>query len=272
MAWVAAMTPRPMLALLVALAVPAVAAAGSISITTTQSAKLDGKNLVVQVQVGNTGDEAAMAVTPILRFAGKEARGKRQESLPPNGKIDDTVTLEVGELGTGTWPYLVAVDYTDTNQYPFQAVQAGRLPVGNPPPAKVAIASFEADRLADEVDAVIEVKNLEGVPRTAALRVLPPDGIEAVPATAEVALDAWQSKPVTVSLKNRTALAGSSYPVFATVEYDADGAHFAVLGQRVVEIIPNETVVDRLAPYLWIGAVALGAAFVLLVGVRAVRR
>jgi hypothetical protein len=100
---------------------------------------------------------------------------------------------------------------------------------------------------------------------------MPPDGIEAVPATADVQLAAWEEKPVAVTLHNRTALAGSRYPVFAAVEYDGDGAHFAVLGQTMVEIVPSETVVDRFAGSFWIGAVALGVVFVVLVGVRTFR-
>jgi hypothetical protein len=250
----------------------AVAHAGNISITTTQSAHLDGTKLVVKVEIGNSGDEAAHAVTPLVRFGAKEVRGKRIEALRPKGKADDTLELEVGALAPGTWPYLVAVDYTDANSYPFQAVQGGRLAVGNPPPAKVAIASMTIGKLAKTASGTLTVKNLEGVARTATVRVMPPDGIEAVPVTTELALDAWQEKPLELTLTNRTALAGSRYPVFASIEYDADGTHFAILGQGIVEIVPSETVVDRFGGSLWIGAAVLGALFVLLVGLRAFRR
>jgi hypothetical protein len=253
------------------LAAAATAQAGSISITTTQSARLDGKSLVVTVQVGNTGDEAALAVTPLVRFGDKEVRGKRQESLAPNARFDDTITVDVGELATGTWPYLVGVDYTDGNQYPFQAVQGGRIAVGNPAPAKIAIASMTAGKLAKSDDAKITVKNLEGVARKTAMRVMVPTGLEADPASSELALEPWEEKTVTVTLTNRTALAGSRYPVFASIEYDADGTHFAVLGQGVVEIIPSETLIDRLGGGLWIGAAALGGLFILLVGLRTLR-
>jgi hypothetical protein len=59
--------------------------------------------------------------------------------------------------------------------------------------------------------------------------------------------------------------------VFASIEYDADGTHFAVLGQGVVEIIPSETLIDRFGGGLWIGAAVLGGLFVLLVGLRTLR-
>jgi hypothetical protein len=270
-AWVAAMTWRTVLASCGLTLLAGTAWAGSISITTTQNAHLDGRMLVVAVTIGNSGDEAAHAVTPLVRFAGKEARGKRIDALQPNAKAQDTVSLDVGELATGTWPYLVAVDYTDANQYPFQAVQGGRLAVGNPPPAKVAISSMVAGKLAKTAELDLKLKNLEGVARSASLRVMPPDGIEASPATTEVSLEPWQEKTLAVTLTNRTALAGSKYPVFAAVEYDADGTHFAVLGQGVVDIVPSETFVDRFGGSLWIGALALGVLFAVLVGLRSLR-
>jgi hypothetical protein len=271
MAWVAAMTWRILLASCGLLIIAGAAQAGSISITTTRNAHLEGMMLVVEVTVGNTGDEAAHAVTPLVRFAGKEARGKRVESLPPNATIEDTVSLEVGALGLGTWPYVVGVDYTDANQYPFQAIQLGRLVVGNPLPAKIAVSSMTAGKLSKTAEITLQVKNLEGTVRTASVRIVPPDGIEAVPAVSDMTFEPWQEKTLTVALTNRTALAGSRYPVFAAVEYESDGTHFGVLGQTIVEIVPSETIVDRFGSSLWIGAVALGVLFVALVGLRSRR-
>lgn len=270
MAWVAAMTRIGLLSLGV-LAIAAAANAGSISMTTQQNAHLDGESLHVEISVTNTGDEAAHAVTPLVRFGGKEVRGQRIEALQPNNSMKDMLSVDVGRLSPGTWPYLVAVDYTDANQYPFQAVQGGRLTVGNPPPAKVAVASMKADKLANTATLAVELKNLEGVARTVSVRLMPPDGIEASPATTEVSFDPWQEKTLDVTLTNRTALPGSRYPVFAAVEYDADAVHYAVLGQGMVEIIPNETFLDQYAGSLWIGAVGLAVLFVALVGLRSRR-
>ncbi|HWP66231.1 MAG TPA: hypothetical protein VNO26_09985 [Candidatus Limnocylindria bacterium] len=254
------------------LLLPAAARAGSISITTTQSAHLEGTKLVVDVTIGNTGDEAAHSVTPLVRFGASEARGKRVEALHPNTNVQDTIELDVGSLSQGTWTYLVAVDYTDANQYPFQAVQAGRLAVGNPPPAKVAIASMTAGKLAKTAELALTVKNLEGVARSVSVRLMPPEGIETAPVTGELTFEPWEEKTFDVTLTNRTALAGSRYPVFATVEYDADGTHFAVLGRGTVEIVPSETLIDRFGGSLWMGAVGLGVLFAVLVGLRARRR
>src|SRR4029453_8623065 len=126
------------LALLLATAVLAPPAeAGTITITISQTARLADGTFSVDVKVDNSGDEAALSVTPVLRFGDQEVRGKGKASLAPNSSFDETLSLPVGTLGDGRWPYRLAVDYTDQNQYPFQAVQTQTLLVGNPPPAKV---------------------------------------------------------------------------------------------------------------------------------------
>ena len=270
MAWVAAMT-RTVLLSWGMLVIAAVAHAGNISITTQQNAHLDGNTLHVEITIGNTGDEAAHAVTPLVRFGDKEARGQRVDTLTPNASVKDMLSLDVGRLTEGTWAYMVAVDYTDANQYPFQAVQGGRLAVGNPPPAKISIASMKAGKLAKTTTLAVSMKNLEGLPRTVAIRLMPPDGIEASPATKDLTFEGWQEQSFDVTLTNRTALPGSRYPVFASAQYDAGGVHFSVLGQGIVEIVPSETLIDRFGGSLWIGAVGLGVLFVALVGLRSRR-
>jgi hypothetical protein len=95
--------------------------------------------LAVKIKVSNTGDEAASSVTPVLRMGDKETRGTRRESLGPNESMEDTLNLATGDLGPGRWPFRVAVDYTDANQYPFQALHVALLTVGNPSPARIAL-------------------------------------------------------------------------------------------------------------------------------------
>src|SRR5207244_2343537 len=86
-------------------------------------------------------------------------------SLAPGASMDATLSLPVGDLGTGRWPYQVAVDYTDTNQYPFQAIHLGLVTVGNSPPAKMAVSELKADPLSSAGTLRIRVKNLAGVVR-----------------------------------------------------------------------------------------------------------
>ena len=119
------------------------AAAKNISITISQATHVSEGNLVVTVKVGNSGDEAALSVVPSLYFGDKVVRGKGKPSLEPNTSFEETLSLPVGTLGEGRWPYRLAIDYTDANQYPFQALQTQAVVIGNPPPAKVAVPAIK---------------------------------------------------------------------------------------------------------------------------------
>ena len=129
--------------LLVVSALAAPAAAKTIDITISHVARVVDGNLVVDSKVGNSGDEAALSVTPILRFGDKEVRGKEKPALDPNASFDETLSLPVGTLGEGRWPYHLTVDYTDLNQYSLQALQTQALVVGSPPPPKIAVPAIQ---------------------------------------------------------------------------------------------------------------------------------
>jgi hypothetical protein len=241
-------------ALLLAAGLAGRAGAGTISIAMTPTAQLENDTLAVTVQVANRGDEAAQSVVPTLHFRGKEVRGKGTPSLAPNATFEETLTLPAEGLGTGRWPYSVTIDYTDANQYPFQALHALAVSKDTPPPPKVTIPSIEGTTIADSGTLEIKVKNMAGVERKVAVGVLVPEGLEVTQKVPDLTLSAWEEKVVSVPVANRTALAGSRLPIFVTVEYDDDGAHEATIGQNVVEIVPAQSFFAEKRVLLWLGA------------------
>ena len=97
------------------------------------------------------------------------------------------------------------------------------------------------------------VKNLTADPRTARVNVLVPEGLEATSASQTVELAGWKDATLKVPVVNRTALVGSRYPVFVTVEYDDGGVHQAVVAQGIVAVTAAGSFVDRWGRTLWIG-------------------
>jgi hypothetical protein len=259
---------RALVLLVVSLAAAPVAAK-SISINMSVTPEVHGGELAVKIKVSNTGDEAALSVTPVVRMGDKEARGTRRESLGPNEAMEDTLTVAMGELGTGRWPFRVAVDYTDANQYPFQALHVALLTIGNPSPARIALPEVKIPPLAGSADMTVKVKNLSGSARKVKVTAFVPEGIEVTDTAPEVNLDAWAEKTASIGLTNRTALAGSRYPLFAAAEYDDEGTHYAVVGTGVVEIGASSSIVRP--TLLTIGGV-LVVGWLVLIGWRLARR
>lgn len=248
------------------------AAAGTIQIQITQSAELRDGVLSVAVAVRNSGDEAAHSVVPLVRFRGQEARGAIEPTLPPDGPLEAKLDLPAGALGEGRWPYLVAVEYTDANHYPFQALLVATLVIGSPPPAQVAIPRFESPGIARSGELALQVKNLSAAERSISIHLLLPDALEASEPSRTLSLAPWEEKTLSAGLVNRTALPGSRYPVFVAAEYDAPPFHQALVAQSAVEILAPQDPSRGRARGLWIGAGVLGLLFAALVAYRLVRR
>jgi len=234
------------------------AAAKNISITLAPTVEISGGTFTLRVKIGNVGDEAAQSVTPILHFQDREARGQTRASLGPNETVDESLSLPVGDVKPGRWPFRLTVDYTDANQYPFQAMQVNAVLLGQPPPPKMSVPQVAADALATTGTVRVRAKNLAAVARTATISVLVPEGLDVPEPAPPLPLAAWEEKTVSVKLINRTALPGSRYPVYVTVEYDEDGVHQAVIAQGTVEIVAAQSFFERQRTLLWIGAAVLG--------------
>jgi hypothetical protein len=252
--------------LVAGLLVPAVARAGSISISISPAVELRDGLIAARVEVKNSGDEAAHTVAPILRFRGKEQRGPAREQLGPNESMSAELSLPAADLAQGRWPYGVAVDYTDANQYPFQALHMAWVTLGNPPPAKLSVAEVKAEPLASTGSLRVRLKNLAAAARQTSVHVVVPEGVEVTQPEQSLALAAWQEGSLSVSLVNRTALAGSRYPVFVTAEYDDEGVHQAVIGQGMLEITNPRSFFQSQQQLLWIAAAVLIAAWLGFLG------
>jgi hypothetical protein len=247
------------------LGLAASAEAKTISITIGQKAEIRGENLAVKISVGNTGDESAKSVAANLRFGDKTARGKLHDDLAPNATFEEELTVPTGTLGEGRWPYSIAVDYADANLYPFQALLVGTQVVGNPPTAKVLVPEIKSDGIAESGPLRIKFKNAAAAERDVAFRVIVPEGLEATEPTGTIHLKGYQEDTTSVTILNRTALAGSRYPVFVTVEYDDGGIHQSTVAQGIVEVVTPRNFWEENQTLLIVGVGVLLALWLVLV-------
>jgi len=246
--------------------------AGTISITLTVRPTLADGKLGVQVKVANGGDEAAQSVAAVLGFRGQTVRGTLHQSLEPKQSFDETLTLPAEGLADGRWPFRLAVDYTDANQYPFQALQVQLVTAGSPPPAKVGVVGVKASGgIAGSGDLDVSLKNLGPDPRTVVVGAMVPDGLEATQPGAPVTLAGWAQQDLAIPVTNRTALPGSRYPVFVVVEYDDGPVHQAAFGQGVVDVVGEDSFLDRNRRWLVGGAIALVVLWIAVVVVAKLR-
>ncbi len=257
---------------IVVLGLVAGAEAKTISITIGQKAEIRGENLVVKTSVGNTGDESAKSVAANLRFGDKTVRGKLHEDLAPNATFEEELTIATGALGDGRWPYSIAVDYADANLYPFQALLVTTIVVGTPPLAMLSVPEITSNGIAESGPLSIKFKNLAASERDVTFRVIVPQGLEVSEPTSNVHLKGYAEDTTSVTIVNRTALAGSRYPVFVAVEYDDGGVHQGIVAQGIVEIVAPRNFWEENQTLLIVGVGVLLALWLVLVLRRATSR
>jgi hypothetical protein len=154
----------------------------------------------------------------------------------------------------------VAVAYADANQYPLHALHAGTVVAGSPPPLQVAVLGVDPVQLATTASLGATLKNLSDVPRSLAVAVHLPGGIELEQPIPPVELEPWGERTISASLRNRTGLPGSRYGAFVSVEYDEGDVHQALVVPAGLEIVAPQSFFERNAGPLF------GLALLLVLG------
>jgi hypothetical protein len=137
--------------------------------------------------------------------------------------------------------------------------------VGNPSAAKLSVPEIKSDGIADSGPLSIKLKNLSATERDVSYRVIVPEGLEATDQTGTMHLKGWGEDTLSITVVNRTALAGSRYPVFVAAEYDDGGMHQSVVAQGIVEIVTPRNFWEANQTLLIGGAVFLVAVWLVLV-------
>lgn len=217
------------------LLLPAVRARGGhIALNLTLTAEVSAGVLRVAVTITNAGDEAAGSVRPRLSLGTREVLGPLRESLSPRESFEAALWLPVPELGPGRWPFRLAVDYTDANHHPFQALQVASIVLGDPGPVGLELVGIETTPLAGTGAVRVRVRNAGALARQARIGLLAPRDLEVEEAGRSVAIAPGEQVEVSLPVAPRTALPGSRYAVFVVLEYDEAGVHQSLVADSVV--------------------------------------
>lgn len=223
-------------ALLLALLVHGPASAGHITMKVSTTTAVRDQQLQVGVTAVNQGDESAANVQVHLEFQGRRQSSPSQLSLGVQQNLVANFSLPITGLLPGRHSLVIVTDYTDTNGYPFTALSFADFIVGedNPPQIHGAIEAVELGR---EAEMVLRLKNLDSTPRNVKLRLILPKEISAAQTEHQIALAGSGEQTVRFQLRNFSALAASTYQVFAQSEYEEKGRHSSLLTPGTIKIV-----------------------------------
>ncbi|MBD3416561.1 MAG: hypothetical protein GF416_05440 [Candidatus Altiarchaeales archaeon] len=209
----------------------------------------------------NLGDEPAYDVQASLLLPdGFQAQPVFIGLLQPNTPSTQAFSISIDESNIpGTYPIVVKTHYADANAYPFTTVYPFVVHYKQPAPTKVRGLVKEVSLPPEKKrDLVLEVTNLDAKPQTVSVRLYLPDEIVADQYETEISLDAQGTGSVSIPIKAFGALPGSTYVVFASLEYEEAGLHYSILSGGMVKVVEEEE--EETIEYLPM------AALILLVG------
>ncbi|MGH8508656.1 MAG: 6-pyruvoyl-tetrahydropterin synthase-related protein, partial [Gammaproteobacteria bacterium] len=228
-----------------------------ISLTIRANAVAEAGQLIVSIEIENRGDEPALALVPALELVGEIVRGEVSDQIEPGHLIEKRLAVTMPSDRTGRWPYTVFVDYTDRNGYPAQAVHVGLASIGDPPAPSITAKWLQLPAVLGQGTARLELGNLGDIERIPSLRVIPPRELSAAVLVGPPAVPASGTVIVDVTIENRSALAGSRYPIHALVELDERSIHQTVVASGTIEIADEPPMLAENRWLLWSCALAL---------------
>ncbi|MBI3413320.1 MAG: hypothetical protein HY051_04530 [Candidatus Aenigmarchaeota archaeon] len=199
---------------------------------------LNDKTADAKFVLSNTGDEPAFSVQTSVKSANAEFPTLFTAKLEPNQQVDTFFTVNLTkELLPGRYPVAIITEYTDANNYPFSAVSTSYLVYKERTSSE--ISSFLEDvKVPKGGKAGIKLKiiNRDSGGRNAKIDFFVPKELFAGGYNKNVSLRPGEQKTVDAEISSLSALQGSTYTIFATVEYEDSGKHYSSFSRGLVNI------------------------------------
>ena len=215
-----------------------------ISITTTITTDtMTGGIAKTHVKLLNSGDETAYNVQVSLitdTFKTDQIYvGNLDPKIPFEGNLNITKTKEIP---SGSYPLVVLTDYSDANGYPFSSVSPTYMTYKNPTVSKVSGAFSELSLSGKESKKIeLTLRNLDSSQHDLKVKLILPRELKVVNDNKNLSIGSKEEKKLDFDVSSFSALAGSSYVVLASIEYDDNNLHYSSFAQTMVKIIEEKS-------------------------------
>jgi len=249
--------------LLVFVICAAIANATYISITTTVKATVSNGTLVVYTNVTNQGDEAAYSVQVIATANGKTQRSKIFDVVGIRQPVTAESTFDVSGLNSGRYPLIIEVDYADANQYPFSALTSQYYIIGENVNSDV-IGQMDKIEISKSGKLTLTLKNLGSSQKSLNVNMFLPKELSTGQTSKSLTLAPKSEQKLDFAVQSFSALKGSTYVVFASIEYDEANVHYTTFATSFVGVVEKKGVYGFSTPVIIAILAVLVIAFIVL--------
>lgn len=252
---------------LVALALLVFAAAASATYITLSPALsleriVSGNETQVNVSIANLGDEPAYEVQ--LSFLLPEGFDSEPIYF---GRVDNGAVPQRGgflisiQEGVSPGKYTAALltEYKDANGYPFSSVSPYPLFIEEIRSSQVSGAIKETELGTKETTRLfLELRNLDERAHNVEISIRAPKELKVSPMDGSTYIESRGEATKEFEISSFGALAGSSYVVFASLDYEEDGSHYSATASGMVKVV------EKKDPFSFSGWLPVAAIVVLV--------
>ncbi len=235
--------------------------ASYISLNTSLSSKVEGRTLKVAAMSVNKGDEPAYNVRAEFKVGGKVILAEKRSELPVDASYQARASIPLSAAKPGSYPLILIMHYTDANQYPFSALSAQTFVLGKESPSPL-FGQVKSTTFSKEGKLRFKLKNLGDKEIAARTYLVTPRELTANEQKLELAVGPKSEQSAGFSVKNFSALSGSTYQIFAVSEFEDGGTHYTSIAPGTIKIVEDKVFLGLNQNLLMIALAALVIIFV----------
>jgi len=211
----------------------------------TSKGVFDQNSTAISITLKQTGDESAYDVEVELFESEKfdVAGSLSTDILESNGILQGDFTMHTTEnMLPGKYLFVVRLIYHDANNHPFSIVATRQLSYINDESSDVHV-SFSDIEITQEVSekAILKIWNLEDKSYEVKLRLFLPRELESSFVEKNITIGPREEKEIKVNIESfGTVVAGNSYEIYASLEYEDNGFHYLSLAKGKVNIVEEK--------------------------------
>jgi len=241
------LTAYALLLIIAALTVPASAKYITLTHTVTLERVIAGDATTVNVSLMNSGDEAAYDVQISLLLpdginSTQLFLGKVEPNMPQTGTFEVKMPPN---LTPGKYSIAILTEYKDANGYPFSSVTPNYLAVKDIRSSQMG-GTIQETTLGNKESKTItlDLRNMDSKDHNINIRLFAPRELKTDTDKKSLNIPARSEAKTDFGISSFGALPGSSYVVFASLDYDDSGIHYSSTASGIVKVVEQKDMLN----------------------------
>jgi hypothetical protein len=198
----------------------------------------------INVTLANSGDEAANGVQlSLLLPAGFTANTVFLGRMDPNIPQTASFSVQIGaSTAPGMYPIALLTEYKDANGYQFSSVTPNYLVIKEARSSQIdaTVSQEEVGNKGEIKKVTVSLRNMDQKDHDVKIRIYAPKELKINPEEKTLTVKGRDSPKAEFEISSFGALPGSSYVVFASVDYDEGGIHYTSTASGLIKVIEQK--------------------------------